>query len=251
MSALLDARTVAALRRERLRRHLSACLHKLDPDRFRGLGRDATDRFIGAVIDCGDGHALEFLEHFEYLALMMYFLGTHCHGDPRYRPMFRALGQADTVAPERVQRAHRLFRRFAARFLGPDGGKARAALAQFQAEIAARGFEGINDDQVLAAFSRAHDLTPEDEAHLCAPDMIRAADLAARSLHVEGQHGHAVCLALVLWLGAGVANDPLFPWVRDIPAGVEGDAYQKAFALYRYAEKRLSKIVAKEGSNVP
>jgi hypothetical protein len=243
MSFVISPSASAALRFARINRHMATYLHDLDLARFRGLGERQCEAFVREGVSYCDRLGLGFLEHIEYVHFIMYFLGTHFYLDPRYQPIAERLADRGVVANQRIEGAHRLFRVFGDRFIGEGLRVARDAMARFNVELERQPGTELGPHRILAAFHDANALGPEERLRFPGQAIVEAAAGAARELAIDVPSGHDICFALALWLGTGFHRDPLFPWVREVPARVEGSARQRASALKDYALKRLQKML--------
>ncbi|SFR56784.1 hypothetical protein [Litoreibacter janthinus] len=246
MSFVLSTQSVTDLRFDSIYKHMLAYLVDLDPARFRGLGDANCKAFVRQGLAFCDAHKIEFMEHIEYVHFMMYFIGTGFPRDPRYTALTGALTDQSHVAHQRIETAHRIFRKFADRFVGIGLAQTKSALTLFNEQLTSVPDDKLSPRAGLDAFYVAFDFTPQERDTFPEAHLVDAARQSANALDMETPTGYGLCLSLALWLGTGFAQDPLFPWVRDIPAQAPDTPQERARVLKDYAIKRMTKMLPNE-----
>lgn len=218
-------------------------LIKLDADRFRGLGDAHTVSFVQRATTFASRVALNYREDVEYVIFLMYFLGSNFYEDPRYKFIAEPFFDKNANGTERVRMAHELFIRFSVRFIGEDLQVFKNAFQSFhfQSERISAN-RGIPEDYLEALFI-SYQFTDAERRIFPARTMLDNAVSDAQILGLaSGNESFGLCLCLAFWLGAGFGRDPLFPWVRDIIAGID-DPTARTRALKNYATKRQEKMI--------
>lgn len=243
MSFVISAPSVTELRFDAVYSHVLAYLMEIDPARFRGLGDENCKAFVRKGLAFCDAHKINFKEHIEYVHFIMYFIGSGFPQDPRYSALTAALIDPAKVSHVRIDTAHRMFRQLGERFIGVGLEHTRKALARYHEQLGTKADDMQSPRHVFDAFYNAYDFASLERDRFPEDILVQSAARSAQVLDVDTPLGQSLCLSLTLWLGTGFADDPLYPWVRDIPAKASEGPHERARMLKDFAEKRMIKML--------
>lgn len=250
MSLRITREQIECIRYETHEPELVAAMQRLDPHRFRGLGRARTEAFVHHGWETAQRLGLLYLNDAGYVLFLMTFLGSHFLDDFRYADLARILRDPDPAEQPgfdtRIRRARVEFITFGDRRIGPKAAIYLADIGRFSAWLGTT--KELETSAMLDALLRCHE---GPEVHLADPQkwtLLEEARASATVLGLDRGEGDAIALALRWWLGVRFEDDPLYPWVRDI-TGRESDAQARTRALRDYAQRRMS-VVMKGRSDV-
>ncbi|PTX57022.1 hypothetical protein C8N43_1687 [Litoreibacter ponti] len=249
MALVLSPEVIRDIRFETLFETYHDMLMRHDKPRFRGLGHAHTERFMRHAITYCDTHKIHSVNGIGYVMFLMTYLGSYFYMDFRHREISAILEEPAPGFDNRIDRARTAFLGFVDSFLGTKMELYAQDLARFTTALEdAIEADAIGEDEMIALLLRSHG----DRAYRLTPQqrqvMVQNAGSVANGLGLTGRQGLALALGLGYWLGFGVHQDPLYPWLRD-KAQEEDDPAARTEALTAYALKRLKRQVAmlKEG----
>jgi hypothetical protein len=224
--------------------HLKGTLLLLNRDRFTALGDTQCQIFVRHAIKVGDGFHLGRMDSAAYLLLLMSFLGSWFHTDPRYAAITDALAQpgAETT---KIAGARAAFMHHADHYIGEHGEISAKILAGYQPQL-----DQVTDTRT--SLTQLHQMlidgcpfTAADRAAYPQQGFEAEAANAAAHLGLDQVLGAKVCLVLTFMLGRQFFDDPLYPWVRDKIAEANKNGADPARHLFDYAVKRMRLTILK------
>lgn len=244
MALVLSQQAIRDIRFETLFETYHSMLMRHDKVRFRGLGHEHTERFMRHAITYCDTHKIHTVNDIGYVMYLMTYLGSYFYMDFRHRDISTILEEPAPGHDNRITRAREVFLSFVDTFLGTKMELYASDLARFTDLLeTAISQDAISQNDMLDLLQRSHG----DRAYQLQPQqrdaMTKLTKSVAKGLGLDGRQGLALSLGLGYWLGFGVHQDPLYPWIRE-KAQEESEPDLRVKTLTKYALKRLKRQVA-------
>ncbi|MEP3348058.1 MAG: hypothetical protein ABJN34_03605 [Litoreibacter sp.] len=247
MSLVLTENVIQDIRFETLFETYHSMLLRHDATRFRGLGPDHTERFMRHAITYCDAHKIHTINDIGYVMFLMTYLGSYFYMDLRYQHISDILQEQTPGYDNRITRARERFLTFVDMFLGRKMEFYGEDLSRFTDELeTAIDNDTLGEDEMVSLLLRSHGERAYKIDAKTRTNMVQSANAVATGLGLQGQQGLALALGLGYWLGFGVHQDPLYPWIRE-KSDEQDDPDKRVKVLTEYALKRLKRQVAMLG----
>lgn len=238
--------------RERFEREMALHLTQRSPFHARVLGDPGMLAAVRFGIERAGRRGFTLRGPVRLWLELMFLFGGRFDEDPLLPAQTARL--LDCRDPDRqmqtAERMHAIACDLLARISGPDNAYNRAALAQVErlaADPAPLPRDGL-EDRLLADFVATHPQKVEVLGESAHRRLIAQTLEQARRLGVTSTRGLALFPVLAFIVGAGFADDPLYPWIsRTLTDPRRPDPDQRAARLERRSRTYLRHVVANLG----